>query len=452
MRILVADDEENIRKSLKWLLEKEGHTVLVCANGEQAIELTEKESPDLVFMDIKMPGMGGLAALEKLVALQPDLKVFMISGHADISVAVRATKLGAYDFLEKPLNPEKVLLEIKKLLEREKVSAQVKALRQLVELDYRMIGDSPAMQELFDIIDRAAPSEGRILIYGENGTGKELVAREIHNKSLRKNRPFVQLNCAALPNELIESELFGYEKGAFTGAFKRKLGLIEQADGGTLLLDEVGDMALETQAKLLRVLQENEFYRVGSTTPKKFNVRIISATNKDLSSEIAQGRFREDLYFRLNVIPIRVPPLREHSEDIPALVDHFLNSFCRKSGKKVKRVTDAAIDALKQYHWPGNIRELKNIMERLAIMTSGDEITRKDVEAVLGPPLHPPIGSQYSQTIPEELSLKEQLARTEKQILLRAFEKYNGNVTHMAIALKTDRANLHKKLKKYKIK
>ncbi len=450
MRIIVTDDDKNIRDSLEWLLKKEGHEVVCCQNGEEASETTKTERFDMGFCDVKMPGMGGLKALEQMLANQPDLKIIMISGQADISTAVQSTKLGAYDFMEKPLNPEKVLLEVKKLATQLSVQAEVDKLKNIVDLDYQMIGTSPAMQELRDIIKRAAPSEGRILIYGENGSGKELVAREIHKQSERTG-PFVQLNCAALPRDLIESELFGYEKGAFTGAHKRKIGLIEEAEGGTLLLDEIGDMASETQAKLLRVLQENEFTRVGSTKSQKFNVRIISATNKNLLTEIDNGTFREDLYFRLNVIPIQIPPLRERNEDIPLLIRHFTSVYSAKNGKRPKQITENAMHVLTNYAWPGNIRELRNTIERLSIMTSAETIEAHDVQNVLA------ISPSPKQTITtpsfdEELPLKEILNQFESRVLKQMFAKYDGNVSQMASALQTDRANLHKKLKKYGVK
>jgi two-component system, NtrC family, nitrogen regulation response regulator NtrX len=450
MNILVIDDDRNIGRSLKWLLEKEGHEVSVFHSGEEGIAGLHGQFFDVVFLDVMLPGMGGLETLSRLLERQPSLKIFMISGQADITTAVRATKLGAYDFLEKPLNPEKIILEIKKLLEQEKIKAEVNSLKKLVESEFQFLGNSPQMLELKDIIARAAPSEGRILIFGENGTGKELVSREIHKLSHRHEGAFIQLNCAALPKELIESELFGYEKGAFTGAVRRKMGLIELAEQGTLLLDEVGDMALETQAKLLRVLQENEFYRVGGTIPYKFNVRIISATNKDLRSEIAKGNFRQDLFFRLNVIPIHVPPLRDHPEDIPVLLFHFLNAYSRKNGKKVKTMTENAIQVLMKYHWPGNIRELGNIAERLAIMTTEFLIDVQDVELVLGE--SNTTGDENNVGKWENLSLKEQMDKVEENILLHAFHKYAGNVTHVARVLKTDRANLYKKLQKYGLK
>jgi len=378
----------------------------------------------------------------------------MISGHADLEVAVKATKLGAYNFLEKPLNPDKVLLEVKNVENHQQMLKEVANLKRLVEYDYQMVGNSPAMDRLRSEIEKAAPSEGRILIYGENGTGKELVAREIHQKSQRKNRPFVKVNCAAIPKELIESELFGHEKGAFTGAFKKKIGMFEEANEGTLLLDEVGDLSLESQAKLLRVLQENEFLRVGGTTPIQFNIRIISATNKDLNQQIAYGNFREDLFFRLNVIPIRVPSLRERKEDIPILARHFLSTYCLRNGKRPINISDEALEPLMHYQWQGNVRELKNFMERLLIMTDSDEIGINEVLNILPESFSrqfAPLQNVDDLSL-NGASLRDRLESFERQLLMREFNKAGGNVSRMAENLKTDRPNLHRKLKKYGIK
>jgi two-component system nitrogen regulation response regulator NtrX len=455
VRVLVVDDEKNIRDSLEWLIKSEGHEVKLCTTGEEAVAIVSSDIYDLMLLDVWLPGQDGLSILEEVVRLRPELKVIMISGHADLSTAVRATRLGAYDFFEKPLNVERVVMEIRKLHDHGRMEKQVSELKELVEWEYRMVGHSKAMRELRDMIDRVAPSDGRVMIYGENGTGKELVAREIHEKSARRDQPFVKLNCAAIPKELIESELFGYERGAFTGATGRKIGVFEEAEGGSLLLDEVGDMALETQAKLLRVLQENEFVRVGGTTPHKFDVRVISATNKDLVKEISTGQFREDLYFRLNVIPIYVPRLRERREDIPVLVNHFLQGYCKKNGKKTKTLKPEAVSPLMKYHWQGNIRELRNLMERLAIMTEGDEIGIEDVAAVLPgvdvstTPSSEPLLNQSDQ---KGLSFRERVEAFEKQLLLKEFENVNGNVSRLAANLKTDRANLHRKLRRYGIK
>lgn len=453
MRILVVDDSKNIRESLAWLLTEDGNEVVTCASGEEAQALLTAETFDLLFLDVKLPGRSGLEVLADISPRHTGLKVIMISGHADLATAVTATKMGAYDFFEKPLNPEKIILELKKLRAREQIETEVNHLKKLVHVEYQMVGNTPVMQHLRQEIERAAPSDSRILIYGENGTGKELVAREIHYKSSRKGKPFVKLNCAAIPKELIESELFGYERGAFTGAIKRKIGLFEEAEGGTLLLDEVGDMALETQAKLLRVLQENEFIRVGGTTARPFDVRIISATNKNLQEEIRKGTFREDLFFRLNVIPIRVAPLRERREDIPGLTIHFLNVYAKKSGKKARTLEPGAVEILQRYDWPGNIRELGNLMERLAIMVVSDKISREDVVNAL------PGNFTYQQKpdTPEsgdmdQMSLRDRLAAYEYQLLATEFQKVGGNTSQLAAILQTDRANLHRKLKYYGLK
>lgn len=453
MRIFIVDDSRNIRDSLTGLLKDAGHLVESCESGEDALLRLKTEAFDAMFLDVMLPGKSGLEILAEISHLLPDLKVIMISGQADLNMAVSATKMGAYDFFEKPLNPEKILLELKKLEDQRQIEKEVNQLKELVDAGYQMIGVTPAMQELRQAIDRAAPSDSRILIHGENGTGKELVAREIHRKSQRRNKAFLKLNCAAIPRELIESELFGYERGAFTGAVKRKPGLIEEAEAGTLLLDEVGDMALETQAKLLRVLQENEFLPVGGTASQKFDVRIISATNKNLRQEIIKSSFREDLFFRLNVIPLRVPPLRERAEDIPLLIRHFLTMYAKKSGKRVKNVDPAAIRVLQQYHWPGNIRELGNLMERLAIMVDSETIRHPDVVNALPP--NSRIAEELpagADTQPVAAPLREQIEAFEKRLLSQEFHRVKGNTSKLAEILQTDRANLHRKLKRYGIK
>ncbi len=453
--ILVVDDMPNIRQSLKELLQDEGYFVATGGSGEQTLQILAETHFDILFLDVKLPGIDGLTTLKRLQQLQPRPKVIMISGEADLEMAVQATQLGAYNFLEKPLKPEKVLLEVKNIFDRQQVESEVQQLKTIADLEYRMIGNSPAMQKLRGEIELAAPSDSRILIFGENGTGKELVAREIHLKSRRADKAFLKINCAAIPRELIESELFGHEKGSFTGAIRKKIGVFEEANGGTLLLDEVGDMALETQAKLLRVLQENEFTRVGGTATIPFNVRIVSATNKDLKAQIAEGFFREDLFFRINVIPLRVPPLRERPEDIPSLVHHFLKAYSQKNGKKVKEINRDALQPLIEYDWKGNIRELRNFIERLVIMTESPRLTRTDV-AVLLPELKSAVdaGTPLNPTPDplEALSLKDYQEHFEKQLLQKFFQKYQGNVSRLAEALKTDRANLHRKLKKYGIK
>jgi two-component system nitrogen regulation response regulator NtrX len=454
LRILIIDDEPNIGASLSGFLADMGHQAKICYDGISGLQTAMDEYFDLIFLDVMLPGKNGLQVLEQLKKAKPDQKVIMISGHADLEVAVKATKLGAYNFLEKPLNPDKVLLEVKNIESHQQMLKEVANLKRLVEYDYQMVGNSPAMDRLRSEIEKAAPSEGRILIYGENGTGKELVAREIHQKSHRKNRPFVKVNCAAIPKELIESELFGYEKGAFTGAIKKKIGMFEEAKEGTLLLDEVGDLSLESQAKLLRVLQENEFLRVGGTTPIQFDIRVISATNKDLHQQIAYGNFREDLFFRLNVIPIRVPSLKERKEDISILARHFLSTYCLRNGKRPINISDDALEPMIQYKWQGNVRELKNFMERLVIMTDSDKIGINEVLNILPESFSRQFAplQRVDDLNSEGASLRDRLEFFERQLLMREFNKAGGNVSRMAENLKTDRPNLHRKLKKYGIK
>ena len=454
MRILIKDDEKNICSSLSGFLNEMGHHTKTSMDGETGLKTGTTEYFDLIFLDVKLPGKNGLEVLEQLRKSKPDQQVIMISGEADLQTAVRATKLGAYNFLEKPLNPDKVILEVKNIDRHQKMVREVTNLKKLVEYEYAMVGNSPALETVRDEIKRAAPSEGRIMIYGENGTGKELVAREIHLQSNRKNAPFVKVNCAAIPKDLIESELFGHEKGAFTGAVRKKRGMFEEADGGTLLLDEVGDLSLESQAKVLRVLQENEFMRVGGTTPIKFNTRIISATNKNLPEQINKGLFREDLYFRLTVIPIRLPSLRERKEDIPILAKHFLKTYCLKNGKKQMNITDKALQPMINYDWQGNIRELKNFIERLVIMSDEEEINYQQVIKIFPESF----SRDYPNLIVEDnsgadaVTLKEQLDHFEKQLLQKEYIKAKKNVSRMAVNLKTDRPNLHRKLKKFGIK
>jgi two-component system nitrogen regulation response regulator NtrX len=454
LRILIIDDEPNIGSSLSGFLADMFHQAKICYDGISGLQTAMDEYFDLIFLDVMLPGKNGLQVLEQLKKAKPDQKVIMISGHADLEVAVKATKLGAYNFLEKPLNPDKVLLEVKNIESHQQMLKEVANLKRLVEYDYQMVGNSPAMDRLRSEIEKAAPSEGRILIYGENGTGKELVAREIHQKSHRKNRPFVKVNCAAIPKELIESELFGYEKGAFTGAIKKKIGMFEEAKEGTLLLDEVGDLSLESQAKLLRVLQENEFLRVGGTTPIQFDIRVISATNKDLHQQIAYGNFREDLFFRLNVIPIRVPSLKERKEDISILARHFLSTYCLRNGKRPINISDDALEPMIQYKWQGNVRELKNFMERLVIMTDSDKIGINEVLNILPESFSRQFAplQRVDDLNSEGASLRDRLEFFERQLLMREFNKAGGNVSRMAENLKTDRPNLHRKLKKYGIK
>ncbi len=454
LKILIIDDDPRIAESLSDFLGDMGHQTRSCGDGESGLKIAMEEYFDLIFLDVRLPLMDGLQVLEKLKKARPDQRIIMISGHGELEIAVKATKLGADNFLEKPLNPDKLMLEVKNVERQQRLLREMAALRQLVDADYELVGNSPAMQRLRQEIDRAAPSEGRILIYGENGTGKELVARAIHQRSLRHHKPFIKVNCAAIPRELIESELFGYEKGAFTGASKRKIGLLEEADGGTLLLDEVGDLSAESQAKLLRVLQENEFVRVGGTQPVRFDVRIISATNKDLQQQIQQGTFREDLFFRLNVIPIRVPALRERPQDIPILVRHFISLYCMKNGKRPIRINDAAFEPLMNYHWRGNVRELKNFIERMLIMSDSEEIGLEEVLRFMPEDFARQFAPLTRHDAPglEQRSLRERIELFERQLLQREYIAAQGNVALMARRLQTDRPNLLRKLKKLGIK
>src|SRR6266513_1510837 len=385
-RILVIDDEAEIRRSVRMILEYEGYEVIEASTGPEGVTLAEREAPDLVFLDIKMPGMDGLDALQRIKALNETLPVVIISGHGTVSTAVEATKAGAFDFIEKPLATERVLVTIRNALDQTRLRDENTSLKRAVEVRHQMVGESPALRQVWDAIKRAAPTNATVLLLGESGSGKELVARSIHRNSLRSRDRFVQVNCAAIPEELIESELFGHEKGSFTGATEKQIGKFEQADHGTIFLDEVGDMSAKTQAKVLRVLQEGEVERLGSARTIKVDVRVIAATNKDLEAEIEKGNFREDLYFRLSVIPIRVPPLRDRPEDIALLVRHYMESFSRENNTRPKRITQAALEALQRYRWKGNIRELRNTVERMIIMTSGDSIDIADLPEVVQSP------------------------------------------------------------------
>src|SRR5256714_1215903 len=393
-RILVIDDEAPIRDSLKMTLEYEGYEFIGAATGQEGLALAEREAPDLVLLDVKMPGMDGIEVLERLRNMNDALPVVVVSGHGTISTAVEATKKGAFDFIEKPFASERVLVSLRNALDSRQLRDENRSLKKAVEIRHQMIGDSAGLKHVMAAVARAAPTNATVLITGESGVGKELVARTIHRNSLRSRERFVQVNCAAIPEELIESELFGHEKGSFTGATEKQVGKFEQADRGTIFLDEVGDMSAKTQAKVLRVLQEGEVERLGSARTVKVDVRVIAATNKNLEEEIEKGHFREDLYFRLSVIPIRVPPLRDRREDIPALVRHFVDMFSRENNVRPKRITQAALDALARYRWRGNIRELRNTVERMIIMTSADTIEAADLpETVRSPAAWPGAGS-----------------------------------------------------------
>lgn len=384
MRILIIDDERSIRNTLKEILEFEGHSIDLAEDGSQGVEMASSTNYDAIFCDIKMPNMDGIEALDAFAAKGIESPVIMISGHGSIDTAVECIKKGAYDFIQKPLDLNRILITLKNATDKGQLVRETKILKKKVVGVQEIIGESPAIVRIKAMIDRVAPTDARVLITGSNGTGKELVAKWLHEKSERASMPFVEVNCAAIPSELIESELFGHEKGAFTSAVKQHKGKFEQADGGTLFLDEIGDMSLAAQAKVLRVLQENKLTRVGSDKDINVNVRVIAATNKNLRDEIAKGSFREDLYHRISVIVIHVPSLAERADDIPLLVGHFISQICQDSGKPLREIEPEALEELKKYTWGGNIRELRNVVERLLILSNG-KITREDVQLYAGP-------------------------------------------------------------------
>ena len=447
-RILVIDDESAIRDSLKMILEYEGYDVQGAATGQDGLTLAEREPADLVLLDIKMAGMDGLEVLQRLRAVQEALPVIMISGHATVSTAVEATKLGAFDFIEKPLSTERVLVSVRNALDQQRLTQEVAAFRKTETLKHQLVGDSPAIRGVLEAVKRAAPTSATVLITGESGVGKELVARAIHRNSLRARERFIQVNCAAIPDDLIESELFGHEKGSFTGATEKQIGKFEQADRGTIFLDEVGDMSLKTQAKVLRVLQEGEVERLGSARTIKVDVRVIAATNKRLEDEVEKGQFREDLYFRLNVIPVHVPPLRERPGDIAALVRHFLDSTSRENNLRPKRVTDAALAVFERQRWRGNIRELRNTIERLVIMTPGETIDVAHLPEVM----RVDAGTRG----PDNEAIRAGTLREHKEVAERAFlvqklRETGWNISKTAEVIDTPRSNLYKKLEQYRI-
>ncbi len=441
-KILIIDDEAAIRTTLASILEDEGHRTTLCDSGEAAVPLFAREEFDLIFLDLWLPGIDGMAVLERLRSAGAP-PVIVISGHGNIDSAVKATRLGAYDFLEKPLSLERVLLTVNHALTDRKLRDQVRELKRQFTLEELLIGESEVMKKLDEDIRSAAPSNTRVLITGENGSGKELVARSLHRLSTRAEQPFIDVNCAAIPEELIESELFGHRKGAFTGAIDDRKGKFEMADGGTLFLDEIGDMSLKTQAKVLRVLQEQTFQKVGGQQPIVVDVRVIAATNKDLEAEIAASSFRSDLFYRLNVIPIEVPPLRARGNDIVLLAEYFLRRFAAESASEKKRLSAGAASKLRAYHWPGNVRELRNVIERLAILHKSDSIEAEDI--VLG----------TRSTLPAEvdpgLTLREARDEFEKQYILARLREFAGNVSRTADALGVERSNLYRKLHAYGI-
>ncbi len=440
----MVDDEISILNSLRGVLQDEGYLVSTAASGEEALEEVRKELPDLVILDIWMPRMDGLDVLEAMKGLAPSLPVIIISGHANIETAVKATRMGAFDFVEKPLSLERILVSVQNGLEFTRLKEENRLWRQKIQRRCRMTGDSTVVQSLRDQIRRAAPSNATVLISGENGTGKELVARMIHSLSRRNRLPMIEVNCAAIPEELIESELFGHEKGSFTGAYERRKGKFDQANGGTLFLDEIGDMSLKTQAKILRIIQEQVFERVGGSRPIQVDVRIVAATNKDLTREIEEGTFRQDLYYRLNVIPIRVPPLRERIEDIPLLVEDFMTEMAHESTMGRKKLDPEVVRVLQQYSWPGNVRELRNFVERLLIMSPGQIIRAEDLPSdFTGRLPNPPANHDpYHCT-----TLKEARCRFERQFLLQKLKLYDWNVSLTAQQIGLERSHLHRKMR-----
>ncbi len=443
--ILVVDDEETIRQSIHGILTDEGFEVITAKDGNEALEKVTEELPDLVLLDIWMPGSDGVDILKRLKTDYPYLQVIMISGHGTIETAVKAIKLGAYDFIEKPLSLEKILLTVNNALNFYRLSEENRLLRQKTEGPSEPTGNSKAITKLKQQIEIVAPTNAWVLITGENGTGKELVARAIHRKSQRAPKPFVEVNCAAIPEELIESDLFGHEKGSFTGAYCKKRGKFDLAHEGTLFLDEIGDMSLKTQAKILRILQEQKFERVGGTKTIEVDVRVIAATNKDLDQEMKKGTFREDLYYRLNVIPIEVPPLRERLDDIPLLVEEFLEDFSVRSRLAKKEIAPEALELLMGYNWPGNVRELRNMIERLIILTPGKIITAEDIPDSLRTKAKP--GKR--DALFALSSLKEAKSYFEKEFILRKLAENNGNISQTAQTIGVERSHLHKKIKAY---
>ncbi len=442
--ILIADDETTILQSLGGILSDEGYETLTAANGYEALSIIEKESPDLVLLDIWMPGMDGIETLKEIKRTHPFLQVIMISGHGSVETAVKATKLGAYDFVEKPLSIEKVVVTINNALNFRRLEEENLFLRKKTLEKHSITGNSSPIQELKRQIAIAAPTNAWILIIGENGTGKELVARTIHQMSNRCDKPLIDVNCAAIPDELIESELFGHEKGAFTGASSRKRGKFEVADKSTIFLDEIGDMSLKTQAKVLRILEEQKFERVGGTRTLTVDVRVLAASNKDLEREIEKGTFREDLYYRLNVIPIEVPPLRHRTEDIGMLVETFLKAIAKEGNWGQKTMTPGAIEHLKSCPWPGNVRELKNLVERLVIMTQGDVIDEENI---------PLSYRRQERAMAEDVdfsevgSFKEAKREFERTFILQKLSENKNNISQTADSMGIERSHLHKKIK-----
>jgi two-component system, NtrC family, nitrogen regulation response regulator NtrX len=445
--LLIVDDEESIRQSLAGILGDEGYEVVAAASGREALDLLSEAQPALVLLDIAMPDMDGIETLRRFKETRPEMQVIMITGHGTIDTAVQTTKMGAYDFLQKPLSLERVSLAVKHGLEEFRLRQENESLKKSIERRYEIVGESAAIRTLKQQIALAGPTNGWVLIHGESGSGKELVARAIHKASKRASGPFIEVNCAAIPQELIESELFGHEKGAFTGATGMKRGKFELADHGTIFLDEIADMSLATQAKVLRVLEGQQFQRVGGTRTLKTDVRVIAASNKDLAEEIRKGSFREDLFYRLNVIPLEVPPLRDRKEDIPILVRHFLQEFAAEYGQKPKTIDAAALDLFLRYPWRGNVRELRNFIERMMIMVPGPAIAAADVPAPVSRPQAGKPSTGALGDLGSYATLREARAAFEKEFITRKLRENNGNISKTADEIDVERSNLHRKIK-----
>jgi two-component system, NtrC family, nitrogen regulation response regulator NtrX len=445
--VLIVDDEAGIRQSLGDVLEDEGYAVHAVARGEECLETLAREQFDVVMLDIWLPGMDGLQTLEQVQAMEHPPSVIMITGHGTIEAAVRATKLGAFDFIEKPLSIDKTLLTLQHAVEEIHMAAENRQLQEEVRGHHRIIGESVPMKALRQQIALAAPTSGRVLIFGESGSGKELVAHALHDSGPRADKPFVEVNCAAIPEELIESELFGHVKGSFTGAIEDKVGKFDEADTGTLFLDEIGDMSLRTQSKVLRVIEEQKFTAVGSNNSTSVDVRVIAATNKNLEEEIRKGNFREDLFYRLNVIPFYVPALREHREDVPVLANYFLGEFSQAYGRRNKHLSDQAMETLAHYRWPGNVRELRNLVERLVIMIPGVRVERRHLPPNVRCDGAAPAGESGGGHGAGFSTLQEARAAYERGYILRKLEENRGNVSRTADALGLERSHLYRKMR-----
>ncbi len=447
--ILIVDDEESVRNSLAGVMRDEGYEVVLAGSGKEGIDLLHEAQPALVLLDIAMPGMDGIETLQRLKEIRPDLPVIMVTGHGTIETAVKTTKMGAYDFLVKPPALEHLTLVVKHGIEESRLREENESLKRRIERRYELVGESKKMNTLKQQIALAGPTNGWVLIHGESGTGKELVARAIHRASKRASGPFVEVNCAAIPQELIESELFGHEKGSFTGATGMKRGKFELAHGGTIFLDEIADMSMATQAKVLRVLEGQEFQRVGGVKTLKSDVRVIAASNKNLADEIKRGAFREDLYYRLNVIPLEVPPLREREDDIPRLVRYFLQEFSIEYGQRTKTIDDDALALFVRYQWPGNVRELRNIIERLIIMAPGPALKAQDVPPPLSslPQERAPVLSSVARAGHNHRTLKDARSEFEREFITQKLKEHGGNVSRTADAIGVERSNLHRKIK-----